>query len=197
MAGWAPDYITVEEARDFRRGLADVDDDELADAITAASRAIDEHCNRQFGVLAAAAPFAYTAWPDFDRGKFVVDIDDLMTSTSLVVAVGGTVTTAYTLGPVNAQAKGEPWTYMVFDSSAGVTGDEGEIVVTAKFGWTAVPTAVKHACKLQVSRLDARRDSPFGVAGSPQTGSELRLLSKVDPDVPVDLARYVRKRSPR
>jgi hypothetical protein len=45
------------------------------------------------------------------------------------------------------------------------------------------PAPVKLACMLQASRLVKRRDSPFGVAGSPEFGSELRLLSKLDPDV--------------
>jgi hypothetical protein len=45
---------------------------------------------------------------------------------------------------------------------------------------------------LQASRFYARRDSPYGVAGSPDLGSEVRLLSKVDPDVAVSLADYVR-----
>jgi len=52
---------------------------------------------------------------------------------------------------------------------------------------------VHEACLLQSSRIAARRDSPFGVAGSPETGSELRLLDRVDPDVAVTLSRYRRR----
>jgi len=57
-----------------------------------------------------------------------------------------------------------------------------------------VPTTVKQATLLQASRVFARREAPFGVAGSPDMGSELRLLEKVDPDVAVMLVPYVRNR---
>jgi hypothetical protein len=45
---------------------------------------------------------------------------------------------------------------------------------------------------LQASRLDFRRVAPAGVAGSPETGSEVRLLARVDPDVAVSLKDYIR-----
>ena len=50
-------------------------------------------------------------------------------------------------------------------------------------GLTGVPEA---------SRWFARRNSPYGIAGSPEMGSELRLLAKLDPDVAVMLAGKVR-----
>lgn len=52
------------------------------------------------------------------------------------------------------------------------------------------PEPVKLAAMIQASRLSKRRDSPFGVAGSPEFGSELRLLSKLDPDVETLLRPY-------
>ena len=51
----------------------------------------------------------------------------------------------------------------------------------------------QEATLLQASRLAARRDSPFGVAGSPDAGSEMRLLARVDPDVAVALEPYRRR----
>jgi hypothetical protein len=54
-----------------------------------------------------------------------------------------------------------------------------------------VPSAVKQACLIQASRFFTRRYAPFGVAGSPESGSEMRLLAKVDPDVAVILGPYV------
>jgi hypothetical protein len=57
-----------------------------------------------------------------------------------------------------------------------------------------VPSAVKLATRLQASRFMARRDSPYGVAGSPDAGSEIRLLSRVDPDVAVALRGFSRPR---
>lgn len=48
-----------------------------------------------------------------------------------------------------------------------------------------VPGPVELACLIQASRWFKRKDAPFGIAGSPELGSELRLLSKLDPDVEV------------
>jgi len=196
---WAPDYLTVSEAKAFLRIGDAVDDTELAVAITAASRAIDEHCNRQFGLLAAAEAWSYVARPDLERGRWVVDIDDLMTVTGLVVEVPTVgVTTAFTKEPVNAAAKGRPWTRLVFDQDAAVTPtvtNNYAVTVTGRFGWTTVPVPVDQAALLQVSRFISRRDSPYGIAGSPDQGSELRLLARVDPDVGVSLRSYVKPRA--
>ena len=195
---WAPDYCTLAELKSFV-DIDDIDDDaELAIAITAASRAIDEHTNRQFGLLAAAELWSYTAWPDYDRGRWVVDIDDLMTVTGLIVEVPtvGT-TTAFTNEPVNAGAQGRPWTRLVFDADSAVTPtvtNNYAVNVTGKFGWTAVPVPVKQAALLQAARFSFRRGSPHGIAGSPDQGSEMRLLARVDPDVGVSLRGLVRPR---
>jgi hypothetical protein len=47
------------------------------------------------------------------------------------------------------------------------------------------------ATKIQASRLFVRRQSPFGIAGSPEIGT-VRLGSRLDPDVEV-LLRPFRK----
>jgi uncharacterized phiE125 gp8 family phage protein len=196
---WAPDYITAAELKAFLRIDDTADDVQLGVAITAASRAVDSHCNRQFGVVAAAAEFKYTAWANTERGVWVIDVDDLMTTTNLAIEVDGTALAVdeYTLEPVNAAAKGRPWTCLTVadDSATQPTGVAHEVAVTALWGWTTVPTAVKQATYLQASRFFARRQSPYGIAGSPDQGSELRLLSRVDPDVAVSLTDYRRPRA--
>ena len=45
---------------------------------------------------------------------------------------------------------------------------------------------------LQASRLNVRRDSPYGIAGGADGSGELRLLARLDPDITplvVDLVR--------
>ena len=185
---WAPDYVAASDLKSFLRIGDTVDDVEVDFAIAAASRAIDRAANRQFGLEAAPVQRAYTARWDKARCKYVVDIDDLMTVTGLIVTVDVTETT-YTLHPSNADLDGRPWTQIVLD---GGTCTEDGVSVTAQFGWTAVPDAVKQATLLQASRFFKRRDAAFGVAGSPELGSELRLLAKVDPDVDVVLGPYRR-----
>lgn len=188
---WAPDYVTDSELKAYLRISDTVDDAQIALAITAASRAVDRHTNRQFGLTAAVEDRTYTARWDSDRCKYVVYVDDFMTEVGLVVEDdAGTAITDYVLKPSNSSDKGEPWTHLVLNSGANCREDG--LVVTAKWGWTAVPTTVKQATLLQASRFFKRRDAPFGVAGSPELGSELRLLAKVDPDVAVVLGPYLR-----
>jgi hypothetical protein len=120
-----------------------------------------------------------------------------MTTVGATWAIDGTALTDYTLEPRNAATKTRPWTRLAVARASAVqpTGCEPELGGTAQWGWTAVPVPVTLACRLQASRFNARRDSPYGVAGSPdQGGSELRLLARVDPDVGVSLRSYVRPR---
>jgi hypothetical protein len=196
---WAPDYVTLAALKTYLRISDNVDDADLAIDITAASRAIDDHCNRQFGKVTAAEARIYTPRPDYERGVWVVDIDDLDDVTGLAVLVGGSAVTSYTLEPVNAVVKGKVWTRLVIsaDSSVQPTGTDNEAAITAKWGWTTAPVSVGHACRLQASRFNARRGSPYGVAGSPDQGSEMRLLARVDPDVGVSLRGYRRERAVR
>jgi hypothetical protein len=197
---WAPDYATTAELRDFLRITDSDDDTELDLAIAAASRAVDTDTNRQFGVVGSAEERFYTGRWDSHRCRWVVDIDDLMSTTGFAAETqdsdGDTVGSIddYFLEPRNAAAKGRPWRLLVVkpDSSFKPTGRQDEVAVTALWGWTAVPDTVKQATLLQASRLFARRNSPYGVAGSPDLGSELRLLARVDPDVSVALRSYRR-----
>jgi uncharacterized phiE125 gp8 family phage protein len=199
---WAPDYCEVADLKAFVRITDSADDAQLALAISAASRAIDRHCNRQFGLVAVPEARYYTPCYDRKLRRWVVDIDDLMTVTGLVVAADlddsgdyASVIDAYALKPVNAQPKGRPWSSLVVLPSSAVQpcSAEDSVEVTARWGWTTVPSAVKQATLLQASRLFARRGAPFGIAGSLDTGSELRLLAKVDADVVVALGPYVRQ----
>lgn len=191
---WAPDYATTAELKAYQRIDDAVDDAQLALAITAASRAIDQHTSRQFGVVAAPEERFYTAAYDSRRGRWVIEIDDLMTAAGLVVTVEAGAVDVLAKQPANAAAKGRPWTRLVVapESTTQPNCEEDGVSVTATWGWTAVPATIKQAALLQASRLFTRRDAPFGVAGSPELGSELRLLAKVDPDVAVVLGPYVR-----
>lgn len=196
---WQPDYITSAELIAFAR-TDSADDAEAETIVTTVSRAIDRHCSlgtirRQFGQVAAPEPRRYTARWSRRYCRWVVEIDDLMTSVGLVVATDAATITEFDLEPANAAAEGRPWTRLLLrrSNSVAVTGERNEILATGRWGWNAFPVAVKMAAKFQGNRWLHRRDSPFGIAGSPQQGSELRLLDRVDPDVAVSLTPYVRK----
>lgn len=196
---WRPDYVTVDELQVFV-GIptADtVDDAALGSAITAASRAIDSWCGRQFGLLAAPAA-RYYGWDGRTiECRPALRVDDVQSVTGLAVTVdvagtavfSGTLTNAtdFDLWPYNAPADGEPWTHLLLRSSSSVTfpGRSRSVAVTATWGWTTVPGVVKEACLIQSARWFKRKDSPFGIAGSPDLGGELRLLERLDADVAV------------
>lgn len=189
---WKPNYVTVDEAKAYLRITDAVDDVRLGLDVAAASRAIDRATHRQFGKLAAPAERFYTAQYDCDRGWFVT-IDDLQDAAAMVVESAGTAITDYRLTPLNAAGDGEPWTEVLFGSTVRPATTYGAVSVTALFGWTTVPDTIKDAALLQTARFFKRSDAPFGVAGSPESGSEMRLLAKVDPDVAVMVADYVRR----
>ena len=188
---WAPDYVPVDDLREFVEITDTAEDDQLAPAIAAASRAIDRHCRRQFGLVDAPEARRYTV--RWRNGYLVADVDDLMTVTGLLV--DGQAVADPEFLPLNAAVEGRPWTTLEVAESA--VDDRGRVTVTARWGWATVPDAIVEACLLQASRVFARRGSPFGVAGSPDAGSEIRLLAKVDPDVAVALEPYRRKARPQ
>ena len=196
---WAPDYVTLAQLKSTLRITDTADDAELGYAISAASRAVDHYCRRQFGNTAAPPTARYfSAYWDHYRSRYVVPVDDLFTTTGLVVKINAAddqatfattlaLDTDLRLSPFNAPEEGRPWTALIGAPGSAYTlpTRERSVEVTARWGWSAVPAVVTQATLIQASRLFKRRDAPFGVAGSPEMGSELRLLDRLDPDVAV------------
>lgn len=194
---WKPDYVTLVQLRDYvtRSGVT-TDDAFLTIAAGAASRAIDRHTGRQFGKVDVSQARRYTARWDRRRARFVVEIDDLYDAAGLAVAVDAGPVDAFDLEPVNALLDGMVYERLIIkpESTHKPTGRvEHEVTITTdKWGWPVFPVPVVQAALLQGSRLSWRRDAPAGVAGSPDQGSEVRLLARLDPDVAVSLGGYVR-----
>lgn len=202
---WQPDYATAAELTAYLR-VTDTDDDlNAATAVTAASRAIDANAGRQFGLTGSAVPRFYTyRGMRTDAGQPILQMDDLMTSSGLLVALDtgqqGTYTgplvlgTDYDLWPRNAAADGRPWTGIVMRRAPAFWFPywEDGVRITANWGWSTVPTAIHQAALIQAGRYFIRKDSLYGVAGSPATGSEVRLLARLDPDVALTVSAYKR-----
>lgn len=191
---WQPAYATVDQLKAYVSIPDDdtVDDTELAGKIVAASRSIDQYTRRQFGQVDALEARTYTGDPRTGwRGGVLVTVDDLVDTTGLVVMVDAAAVTPDRLWPSNAVLKGQAFTRLWLPTGTSCAVDAVE--VTALWGWPEVPPTILEATLLQASRLFKRRDAPFGVAGSPDLGSEVRLLAKVDPDVAVMLKPYVRR----
>lgn len=184
---WAPDYLTTDDVRAYLRIDDTLDDEQVTIWISTASRAVDEHCRRQFGKVDTAEARTFSSAYSSTACGYVVQLDDVQDVTDLeVIDTDGDPVTDYSLTPLNAQLTGIPYGRLISSTS-------GDVTVTALWGWTAVPQAVKAATLLQTARFAARRDSPFGISGSPDEGGEMRLLAALDPDLRTSLRPYVRR----
>lgn len=192
---WAPDYITSAQLKNYLGITNNADDAFIAIWITTVSRNVDDFCGRQFGQVATAEDRFYTPVYDRPKGKWICEIDDLQDTTGLTVededgnaiALHTSTVDGYTLLPRNAAAKGRPYEQLQLDSATG------DLVVNGKYGWSSQPAAVSTGMFLQAARLNARRRSPFGIAGSPSEGSEIRLLAQLDPDFRTALKPLIRE----
>lgn len=194
---WKPDYETLANVKAYLHVTDTVDDLELSLWITAASRAIDSRTNRQFGSVAAVVrTYRQPAYYDPSTGLYCVEIDDVQDASGLLVAGVAYASSGAVLLPDNAPGDGVPYERLGFTSQplCPAVGAPATLAVTANWGWTSVPKQVPAALRLQCARWVFRRDAPAGVAGSPDQGSEVRLLAKLDPDLRTSLTGLSRRR---
>ena len=167
-----PQYCHYDDLRSWIDD-ADANPVELIFCIDAASRAIEKACNRQFGQVASPEPRYYTGEYHRDLCRWIVDIDDVMTTAGLVVEVDNdgdgtydqTIASAdYQLTPINSAANGRPWTRIEVlpKSLVKPNGRHNGVKVTARWGWSTIPYPILLATMLQASRLFARRDEGAG-----------------------------------
>jgi len=193
-------YASLAAFRAFIRnqatGSADVDSDLELLVLEAAARAIDNECGRTFR-LATGTPTARLFTAGISTGptgglgtRYAVDVDDFFSIAAMTVTFDAsgdgdytTATTAYRTLPVYSGAMRMPFRSLVFDRGVVPPLWQDGVSVLADWGWDTYPPNVVTANLIQASRFLKRRDSPYGVAGSPEMGNELRLLSKLDPDV--------------
>jgi len=187
-------YCTLAEAK-ARLGIpvADTGDDSIIENIVeAASRQIDKFCNRQFFQNVGQERY-YSA-----ASRVLVFIDDCVsisavsTDRNLTRTWSTTVTVSDTeLAPLNATVLGFPYTELRMKPLASNEFDMGLdlIKITGTWGWPSVPDNVNESCLLLTSRLFRRKDSPFGVTGGGEVGTQI-AISAVDPDIQNLLAPY-------
>jgi hypothetical protein len=187
------DYVTLDELKGQLDGfdLSDKSQDaKLTARIKAASRQVDEDCNRVgvgFGVDAAASARTYKP-----LHTEVLLTDDISTTSGLIVEVGWNTSwslldpNGYEIRPENCFIRGKPGnvlarTYGAWPVYFGPAGYlQQRIRVTAVWGWPAVPPQIKDATLLRATRLYRRRGSPEGVAGFGDLG--VVRVSRMDPD---------------
>lgn len=192
---WEPDYVDIDAAGDDIQEYLRIDDSAddywLGLAVSAASRALDRHCRRQFGRTDEVEERRYRIRYNRSQDTWVADIDDLMSTADLTV--NGVTLAAPELYPMNALTRFRPWTQLVIPEDVRLSLDRPYVDVAEHWGWLAIPSTAEQATAIQAGRLAKRRDALFGVAGSPEAGSEMRLLARLDPDVAV-LAEVLRRK---
>ena len=190
-------YCTLSDLK-TSLGIDDIQDDtSLEAAIMAASRMVDDYTGRFFykdGTTGAPVTRYYTA-----QDYWTTNVDDIIHISEIATddnfdQLYTTVWASddYMVEPVNNPRRGWPWTRLLAIGSYIFPYNLPQSVrVKGVWGWSAVPHEVAMATKLQAARLFIRRQSPFGIAGSPDIGT-VRLGSRLDPDVEV-LLRPFRK----
>ena len=185
-------YCTLAELKTYLGLSGSGQDDNLENAIEGASRQIDQYTGRIFYQTDSQDNF-YTP-----NNFFIQEVDDISTVSGLVVKLDTTddgthdktltKDTDFALLPVNvsnALDQNQPYTHIkILDNRSSERFDPdifNNIKVTARFGFSSVPDAIKQATFLQASRLFKRKDSPFSVYGNPETGTA-ELFNKFDPD---------------
>lgn len=180
-----------------RLGFGDnLDNDLLVSALLAAETSIDAWCRRTFVVPTVATTRTYLPW-----GQDCV-VDDIATTSGLIV-VDDTATlnnNDLVLDPPNGIGPDgrDGWPYWRIRYADGswwtIDANRRTVTVTAKFGWAAVPTAVREATLVLASDLFHAKDTRLGVAGFGEFGiiriRENGLLQSL-------LANYVRPAGPR
>lgn len=177
------DYITLDELKG-RLGIDDaLDDQDLASAITAASRAVDHFCRRQFNRAEAATARAYRP---LHAGLVIVD--DFHTAEGLTVTGGGATWDAdgVELEPAGGIVDGlEGFPYWRIRAA----GLPASVEVTAQWGWSAAPGPVREATLIIAQDLARLKDTAFGVGGYAEYG---RIRARENPHAATQLYPYRR-----
>jgi hypothetical protein len=178
-------YVSVGDFKSYLVGQANANltgqDDQFEDAVSTASREIENFCARQFNRAESAT--ARTFEPDSGTWCYV---DDFWTTTDLVVKLdssgdGSFATTLtasqYKLYPADGVIDSMPgWPFYKLTLLGGLSfpchysGRDDVLQVTAKWGWASVPSPVRAACKIMAAETWKLKDAPFGVLGLDEFG---------------------------
>lgn len=184
-------YCSLADIKAALRITDEIDDTLLELCVESASRDIDGATER---VFYQDADEVRTYVP---TDSFLVEIDDLVSLTTLKTSSGGVTFDVtwdegdYQLEPLNSQAGGlvvpasriraiGSYLFPVFEPS-NVNSQEATVEVTGTFGFSTVPTAIRQATILLGMRHYKRYDSPLGIAGFSDVGAV--RVSRIDPDV--------------
>ncbi len=152
------------------------DDTTLELARDAATEMINQRCSRIFVADTAATARLFVAATE----TFCV-VDDISSTSGLVVEASqdGTTWTTWTatdyqLEPLNGRNNGTQWAYTgiraIDQQLFYIDGRHALVRVTARWGWPAIPEAIRKAAVVQAIALFKADDAPFGAVGFGETG---------------------------
>lgn len=196
-------YVELADFKEYLKIKPDKveQDGNIQDAINSASSEIEKHCNRQFNKADTATARVYE--PD---DEYTVAVDDFWSTDGLVVEVDtrddgsfATVVPAsdYEVYPRNGVVDGQigwPFYELAFVNPLPCGRRKGTVRVTAKWGWMAVPEAVRQAAVIIAHETYQLKDAPFGTAGMDQFGNIYHVRD--NRIAAGKLARYCRNRIP-
>lgn len=179
-------YASLSDMHEAMRLNDTSNDDRLILCLNAASRAIDNYCERKFWKDSVPESKVYVA-----TSMTLVEIDDVQDLTGFTVKTDpyndGTFpitwdASEYQLEPLNAMYDGQPWAYTkirakaskLFPVYGGIAIPQpfayGQTQVTALFGWSNTPDDVRKACIIEAQFLFKVDDAPFGATAFNETG---------------------------
>lgn len=196
----AADYITLADLKSTAGMDQSYADPDLQAAITAASRGIDQACNR----------FFYQTGPQ-DRiftpiNAQLIMIDDLWDFTTLITDQDfdgdfeeSWAANEFSLTPLNADKDGKPFTRVELNNTLVVAKvfpawENASVKITGDWGWPEVPPTVMDATTILATKLAKRkREAPFGIVQTFMDVGAAARIAKTDPDVSFLIGSYVRE----
>lgn len=161
------------------------DDEDLTDAILAASRAVDGDCRRHFYRLTDTRTFEAADPYGVRLGAYM----DLVSVTSLKTdtAATGTFATTWAAGDYqllcqdgtpNTLAGPEPRPYQriravgtnIFPMATTTASRSDLVQIVGVWGWPAVPDRIRRATRMMAAEQFKMRDAPFGAIGMADLG---------------------------
>lgn len=170
-------YVDLEDMKAYLKLTGkDQYDDLLQDALDSATTEIDNLTNRQFNQVSVATEreFQIRSAPN------LFHVDDFYSTAGLVVKIDDIELSAdeYKLFPLNGVVGGKPgWPYwrIKLTSPYRFYNSCSTLKVTALWGWAAVPTPVRQACRIMAAETFQLKDAPLGVAGMDNFGTPMRV----------------------
>jgi hypothetical protein len=177
-------YVTPQMLRSrLRMSSTDAtDDQELHGACYAASRSLEQYCERVFwrGASAESRAFETHDFYDVELGPY----NDIASVSALATDQDGDgvfetvwASTDYEMRPVNqSSSEVRPYTAAhsiskMFPYVYSFLGRQNRVQITGIYGWAAVPSPVTEAARIMGAELFKSKDAPFGIASFGEFGA--------------------------